>query len=83
MILSKEEFKKRVAIVGSKNYLQLFPWFVKLLRRARLPYLKYNGFWMGAIQMNMIKALFKFQKEMRQVKIELDQATTEREKRDN
>lgn len=82
MILPKEEFKKRAMLVGNKNYLQLFPWFVRLLKRTRLPYLKHNGFWMGATQMNMIRALFKLQKEMRQVKIELVRATAEGKKKE-
>ncbi len=80
MILPKEEFKKRAMLVGNKNYSQFFPWFVKLLKKSRFPYLKYNGFWMGAMQMNMLKALFKLQNEMRQVKIELAQATTKKGK---
>ena len=81
MILPKEEFKKRAMLVGSKNYSRFFPWFVKILKKSRFPYLKHNGFWMGAMQMNMLKTLFRLQNEMRQVKTGIAQAKTKKERK--
>jgi len=61
MVLFKEEFIKRASLISNKNYTQQLGYFTKLLRKTRLPYLKYNGFFMGAMQMNMLDHLFAFQ----------------------
>ncbi len=83
MLLPKKEFNRLVVLVGDKNYYQLFSWFVKILRKTRLPYLKYNGFWMSVMQINMIKALFKFQSELKKLKIEAVNTEAEKKIKEN
>jgi hypothetical protein len=80
MILIKEEIKKRIGLVFDKNYTQLFPYFVRLLRKTRLPYLKHNGFFMSALQMNMVERLFEWQKEWRKIKSSISRAESKKEK---
>jgi len=80
MISPKEEFKKRAMLVGNKNYLQLFNYFVKLLRKTRLPYLKHNGFFISSLQIIMLKTLSKWQKYLHQIKKDISRTTPEKEK---
>jgi len=81
MFLSKKEFVKRVSLVGNNNYTQIFSYFVWLLRKTRLPLLKYNGFFMGALQMSMLRTLSKWQKELLTIKKQFLLNPDEKEKK--
>lgn len=73
---------KRVELVASKNYTQLFPYFVRVLKRTRIPFLKRNGFWVGVLQLGMLRNLPKFQGEVRLIRDKFkDSSITEKEKK--
>lgn len=80
MILSKEEFFKYSELAHNKNYTQQFGYFVGLLRRTRLSYLKNNKMFMSAVQMNMIKALSDLQVKATKTKREIKETKSEKDK---
>lgn len=74
---------KRIVLVASKNYTQLLPYFTRLLRKTRLPFLKRNGFWLGVMQMSMLRNLPKIQGELQKFQAELkDQNLNQEDKKD-
>lgn len=79
----RDYLSKRIALVASKNYTQLLPYFTKLLRRTRVPFLKRNGFWLGILQIGMLKNLPKMQKEASIIRAKLRSETiSEEDKKD-
>lgn len=74
---------KRVALVADRNYTQLLPYFTKLLRRTRIPFLKRNAFWIGVLQIGMLRNLPRFQKEAREIRSQIKGGSlNEKEKKD-
>lgn len=74
---------ERASLAAHRNYTKLFSCFVKLLRRTRIPFLRKNGFWIGVIQLGMLRTLPKFQEEARSIRNKLrDSSITGKEKED-
>ncbi len=74
---------KRASLAAYKNYTQLFSYFVNVLKRTRIPFLKKNGFWIGVLQFGMLRNLPKFQKEARSIRNKLkDNSIAKKEKED-
>jgi len=80
MIVSKEDFTKYSLLSCDKNFNQNFGFFVRLLRRSRLPFLKTNRLFMSAIQMNMVRHLSYFQECVRKTKKEVKEASSVKDK---
>lgn len=74
---------KRASLAAYRNYTQFFSYFVKVLKRTRIPFLKRNGFWVGVLQLGMLRNLPKFQGEVRSIRNKLkDNSVSEKEKED-
>ena len=74
---------KRASLAAYRNYTQLFFYFVKALKRTRIPFLKRNGFWIGVLQFGMLRNLPKFQGEARSIRNKLkNNSAGEKEKED-
>ncbi len=81
MLLNKEEFINKATLIYDKGYNKNFQYFVGLLRLTRLPLLKRNGVFMGAMQSNMLKDLAGMQQELREYQKKVSEAADEIEKK--
>ncbi|MBI2004674.1 hypothetical protein HYS79_00755 [Patescibacteria group bacterium] len=63
---------KRAQLVAFENYTQMFPWFIRALRLSRIPFLKRNHFWVGVLQLGMLRNLPRFQGWLRETRVKLE-----------
>lgn len=79
----QDYLSKRIVLVASKNYTQLFPYFTRLLSKTRIPFLKRNGFWLGVLQMSMLRNLSRLQDDLRKFQTQLkSENLTQEDKKD-
>lgn len=74
---------KRAQLVAFENYTQMFPWFVRALRLSRIPFLKKNHFWIGVLQLGMLRNLPRFQGWLRETRTKLENETLGKKEREH
>ena len=74
MMLDKKEFIGKATLIYHSGYNANFNAFTSMVRLSRLPILRRNGFFMAALQSNMLKSLAGFQEELRNAQKEVKEA---------
>src|SRR3989344_5375698 len=81
MMLDKKEFIEKATLIYHSGYNANFNAFTSMVRLSRLPILRRNGFFMAALQSNMLKTLAGFQDELRNAQKEVREAKDDESKK--
>ena len=81
MMLDKQEFIEKATLIYHSGYNANFNAFTSMVRLSRLPILRRNGFFMAALQSNMLKTLAGFQDELRNAQKEVREAKDDESKK--
>lgn len=80
-MLDKKEFIEKATLIYHSGYNKNFDSFTSMLRWSRVPILRRNGFFMAALQSNMLKSLAVFQEDLRKAEGELRDAQDDEAKK--
>lgn len=81
-MFTSKNFKRIADLIYRGYYKYLFEHAVRLLRYTRLPLIRRNNFWIGAMQRNMVKYRVRFEDAVRQGKSAMPKTDDERKSLD-